>query len=94
MTARQGSLLIPKSWRVGGPPAPQAAARPSQDPSSERRRIWTNDEIRRFYADRANGRYDGREAESNRIEQETLAAAREGRVAATAVQPRMPDGVS
>jgi hypothetical protein len=70
--------------------AKKATVRPSQDRYAERRRVFTNAEIRKFYQDRRRGLYDGREAESNRIEAEILAAAAQGRVADNAQQPRMP----
>jgi hypothetical protein len=70
--------------------APRLALRPSQDPSSERRRIWSKSEIAKFYNDCRLGRYDQHEPERLRIEREILAAASQGRVADNAVQPQMP----
>jgi len=44
-------------------------------------RIWSRPEISRFYRDRTEGRYRGREQESDALERDILAAAQEGRVA-------------
>jgi hypothetical protein len=69
--------------------APRPALRPSADRYEERRRVFKPGEIRQFYNDCRLGRYDGHEAERLQIEREILAAAKEGRVADPAVQPRM-----
>jgi hypothetical protein len=45
-------------------------------------RIWSRPEISRFYRDRTEGRYRGREQESELLERDILAAASEGRVLA------------
>lgn len=44
------------------------------------RRVWTRAAIARFYEDVRAGRYDGRDTERLRTEQEILAAARQNRV--------------
>lgn len=43
-------------------------------------RIWSRPEITAFYRDRTDGRYRGREAEAERLEQDLFAANREGRI--------------
>lgn len=44
------------------------------------KRLWTNDQIARFYRDRMHGVYEGREAEARALELDILAAAGEGRI--------------
>jgi hypothetical protein len=43
-------------------------------------RIWSRPEITRFYRDRTDGRYRGREAEGDALERDILQAAQEGRI--------------
>lgn len=43
-------------------------------------RIWSRSDITAFYRDRTDGRYRGREAEAERMEQDLFAANREGRI--------------
>jgi hypothetical protein len=57
----------------------RSAGTPGQGGAPDRR-IWTNREIATFYRDRTLGRWRGREAESERLETDILAAAAEGRV--------------
>jgi hypothetical protein len=75
-------------------PRQRTAVRPSTDQYAAKKRIWTNAEIRAFYTDCRKGRYDEHEGERLRIEQEILAAAKEGRVSDASVQPHMPDRIS
>lgn len=57
-----------------------------------RRKVWSAKETHNFYDDCRRGRYDKREAERLQIENEILAAARQGRMAADAIQPRDSKG--
>jgi hypothetical protein len=43
-------------------------------------KFWSRSEIQRFYQDRTRGRFKGREDESQRLETDIIAAAREGRI--------------
>lgn len=43
-------------------------------------RIWSRPQITAFYRDRTSGKFRGREEESERLEQDIIAAAREGRI--------------
>jgi len=43
-------------------------------------RIWSRPEITRFYRDRTEGKFRGREGESDALERDILAAAQEGRI--------------
>lgn len=42
--------------------------------------VWTKAQITAFYRDKQNGKFAGREAEANRLEQDIVNAGREGRV--------------
>jgi hypothetical protein len=57
-----------------------------------RGKVWSAKEIHNFYDDCRRGRYDEREAERQQIEAEILAAARQGRMAPDAIQPRDSKG--
>jgi hypothetical protein len=57
-----------------------------------RGKVWTAKEIHNFYDDCRRGRYDKREAERLQIEAEILAAAKQGRMAPDAVQPKDAKG--
>jgi hypothetical protein len=69
-----------------------ASVRASAGVNEARRRVWTAKEIRNFYDDCRRGRYDKREAERMQIENEILAAAKQGRMAPDAIQPRDSKG--
>jgi hypothetical protein len=51
-----------------------------QAPGAPDRRIWTANEITQFYRQKREGRWQGREAEAERIDNDIIAAGREGRV--------------
>jgi hypothetical protein len=57
-----------------------------------RGKVWSAKEIHNFYDDCRRGRYDKREAERLQIENEIVAAARQGRMAVDAIQPRDAKG--
>jgi hypothetical protein len=57
-----------------------------------RGKVWSAKEIHSFYDDCRRGRYDKREAERLQIENEILAAAKQGRMALDAIQPRDAKG--
>jgi hypothetical protein len=57
-----------------------------------RGKVWSAKEIHNFYDDCRRGRYDKREAERLAIENEILAAAKQGRMAPDAIQPRDSKG--
>jgi hypothetical protein len=57
-----------------------------------RGKVWPAKEIHNFYDDCRRGRYDKREAERLQIEAEILAAAKQGRMAPDAIQPRDSKG--
>jgi hypothetical protein len=57
-----------------------------------RGKVWSAKEIHNFYDDCRRGRYDKREAERLQIENEILAAAKQGRMAPDAIQPRDSKG--
>jgi hypothetical protein len=71
---------------------PKPAVRASAGVNEARRRVWTAKEIHNFYDDCRRGRYDKREAERLQIENEIFAAAKVGRMAADAIQPRDSKG--
>jgi hypothetical protein len=71
---------------------PKTAVRESAGVHEARRRVWTNAEIRAFYRDVRLGKYNDRDAERLRIEAEIFAAAKAGRMAPDAVQPRDSKG--
>lgn len=56
----------------------QQSAQPA--PGAPEKRMWTNGEIAAFYRQRTAGRWHGREAQADQLEQEIFAAAAEGRV--------------
>jgi hypothetical protein len=58
----------------------RAAGRSQGSNGAPQTRIWSRPEITAFYRDRTTGRYRGREEESNRLEADIIAAAREGRI--------------
>lgn len=47
---------------------------------AQTQRIWSNREIAAFYHDRLRGRFKGREAEANALDEDIVAAGREGRI--------------
>ena len=72
---------------------PTASRRPSvsvADVDGRQKKIWSGEEIRRFYLDRSRGLYDGRENEAARIEADIFRAQKERRIAPNSVQARMP----
>lgn len=76
------------------PAAPVASARPSLEDlaapgrgsgpvpvsGASEKRMWTRNEITRFYNDVRKGRYAGRDADMRRIEHDIIAASTEGRI--------------
>jgi hypothetical protein len=47
---------------------------------SGEKKVWSRDEISQFYSDLSKGKYRGRDAESDQINQDIVQASREGRV--------------
>lgn len=52
----------------------------SQSGAPAEKRLWTQPDIARFYRERTQGVFAGREAEANALEQDIFAATREGRI--------------
>ena len=49
-------------------------------PTDNQKKVWTSEEVKRFYADMRNGVYKGREAERAELERDIFAAGRDGRI--------------
>jgi hypothetical protein len=64
--------------------APGRASAGSTPPAATAKKQWTRTEIAKFYADKMNGRYKGREAEARTLENDIFLAQREGRVVQSA----------
>jgi hypothetical protein len=64
--------------------APGRASAGSAPPAASAKKQWSRPEIAQFFADKMNGRYKGREAESRSLESDIFLAQREGRVAQNA----------
>ena len=64
--------------------APGRASTGSTPPQPAEKKQWTRTEISKFFADKMQGRYKGREAEAQAMERDIFAAQREGRVALNA----------
>lgn len=60
--------------------APGRASAATTPPQQVNKRQWTRAEITKFYADKMQGRFKGREAEARSMEQDIFDAQREGRV--------------
>lgn len=50
--------------------------------AQDSKKMWTQQDVRQFYADVQRGKYKGREKDRNRIERDIIEASREGRIAA------------
>lgn len=64
--------------------APGRASAASAPPSPAQKKQWSRGEIAKFYQDKMQGRYKGREAEARATEADIFLAQREGRVALNA----------
>lgn len=64
--------------------SPGRASTGSAPPAASAKKQWSRPEIAKFFADRMNGRYKGREAEARSLESDIFLAQREGRVAQSA----------
>lgn len=53
-------------------------------PSPKAEKVWTGADIAKFYDDRRNGKFKGREAEANAMERDIFLAQRDGRIRAAA----------
>lgn len=73
----QAQPAKPSLEKYAAPGRAKTAAAPSAPPEKP---SFTRAQVSRFYADVANGRYRGREAEKQRIEQQIFEASQQGRI--------------
>lgn len=78
--ARGNGHAAPATPRLADFAAPGRAAGTGQGNGAPQTRIWSRPEITAFYRDRTSGKFRGRQEESERLEQDIIAAAREGRI--------------
>lgn len=64
--------------------APGRASAATAAPTPKAEKLWTGADIAKFYDDKRNGKYKGREAEANAMERDIFLAQREGRIKAAA----------
>lgn len=64
--------------------APGRASTGSAPPQQQQKKQWSRTEISKFFSDKLQGKYKGREAEARAMEQDIFAAQREGRVSLNA----------